>query len=470
MRTLILLFFCCGIAATAFTQSDFITTWRTTTPNDSITIPTFPGETYDYSVNWGDGNTTSGHTGDATHIYANAGDYTVSISGSFPHISFFYSTNANRQKIISIDQWGTQQWTSMAFAFYGCSNLAGQASDAPDLSLVKKMSGMFNGATSFNQDISTWNVGRVTNMSFMFYFASSFNQDISAWDVGQVTNMIAMFAGATSFNQDIGAWDVRHVVYMYDMFAYASSFNQDIGAWGVGQVTDMSFMFHNASSFNQDISTWDVGQVADMNYMFHGATSFNQDIGTWDVRQVTYMDYMFANATSFNQNLGNWVFNEMAFLGSMLDNSGLDCHNYSASLIGWAANPATPSGRQIKASTLQYGTNAVASRDSLIDILDWTITGDTPSGVDCTGSVPVESPDKADKPIIAPNPANTFIRVIDLPDGVLDYSITDMYGRLLSKGQCHTNEEILVEYLLKGIYQIWLDNGTQRWQERFVKY
>ena len=470
MRTLILLFFCCGIAATAFTQSDFITTWRTTTPNDSITIPTFPGETYDYSVNWGDGNTTSGHTGDATHIYANAGDYTVSISGSFPHISFFYSTNANRQKIISIDQWGTQQWTSMAFAFYGCSNLAGQASDAPDLSLVKKMSGMFNGATSFNQDIGLWDVGQVADMSFMFADASSFNQDIGDWDVGQVSNMIAMFLGASSFNQGIGDWNVGQVTNMRSMFLGASSFNQDIGDWDVGQVTNMYYIFSNASAFNQDIGDWNVGQVSNMSGMFHNTSSFNQDIGDWDVGRVSTMYGMFFGATSFNQNLGNWVFNGSVNLNFMLDNSGLDCDNYSASLIGWAANPATPSGRHLRADTLQYGTNAVASRDSLIDILGWTITGDTPSGMDCTGSVPVESPEKDDKPVIAPNPANTFIRVVDLPDGVLDYSITDMYGRLLSKGQCHTNEEILVKHLPKGIYQIWLDNGTQRWQERFVKY
>ena len=52
---------------------------------------------------------------------------------------------------------------------------------------------MFDGATSFNQDISSWDVENITNMSLMFD-DTSFNQDISAWDVDSVTNMDTMFA------------------------------------------------------------------------------------------------------------------------------------------------------------------------------------------------------------------------------------------------------------------------------------
>ena len=47
--------------------------------------------------------------------------------------------------------------------------------------------------SSFNQDLSAWDVSNVTNMSFMFS-RNPFNQDLSAWDVSNVTDMSFMFS------------------------------------------------------------------------------------------------------------------------------------------------------------------------------------------------------------------------------------------------------------------------------------
>ena len=58
---------------------------------------------------------------------------------------------------------------------------------------------MFNGATSFNGDLSQWDVSAVTIMSHMFWKAESFNGDISRWDVNAVTDMWFMFQGAKMF-------------------------------------------------------------------------------------------------------------------------------------------------------------------------------------------------------------------------------------------------------------------------------
>ena len=289
----------------AGSRDDFVTTWRTTRDNEGITIPTFVGEAYNYTVDWGDGTVTRNHPGDAGHTYTSAGDYEVRISGAFPRIYLDYTYPA-REQLIAVNQWGSQVWTSMGRAFFGARNLVVLATDNPDLSNVTDVSYMFYSASAFNEDIGDWDVSNVTDMEWMFYSASAFNQDIGDWDVSNVTDMEWMFYSASAFNQDIGDWDVGNVTDMGWMFRDAYAFNQDIGDWDVGNVTDMGWMFRDAYAFNQDIGDWDVGNVTDMPYMFYHADAFNQDIGDWDVSNVTHMRYMFYSADAFNQDIGDW--------------------------------------------------------------------------------------------------------------------------------------------------------------------
>ncbi len=291
--------------------TDFITTWQVDSTDTSITIPTHPSETYNYDVDWGDGSSSTGVTGDATHSYATAGTYTVKISGDFPRIYFnqgsaTQSSTNNSNKIISVEQWGTQNWTSMESAFKGCVNLTIPAIDIPNLSSVTDMSYMFYNANSLNQNINNWDVSNVTDMSYMFGVATSFNQPLNNWDVSNVTNMKKMFIGAINFNQPIGSWFVDNVTDMSYMFTNATNFNQPIGGWNVGNVTDMGEMFYNAPNFNQPINNWDVSNVTNMRYMLSSADSFNQPIGSWDVSNVTDMSHMFSYTQNFNQPIGSW--------------------------------------------------------------------------------------------------------------------------------------------------------------------
>ncbi len=312
--------------------NDFITTWQTTSGNESITVPTF-GVGYNYDINWGDGNSDFGVTSSATHTYTVAGTYQVSITGSFPTI--YFNNTGDKDKIISIDQWGSNNWTSMRNAFYGCSNLGGQAIDNPNLSNVSSLSSMFRRTDVFNQDIESWDVSNVTDMSYMFNNASAFNQDIGNWDVSGVTNMYTMFQSTTVFDQDISAWDVSNVTTMFQMFLN-SAFNQDIGSWDVSSVTNMRGMFDSNDTFNQDIGSWDVSNVTTMQNMFESALAFNQDISTWDVSNVTNMRSMFDVAIAFNQDIGNWNVSNVTNMVSMFSDTELfnqDIGNWNVSNV-----------------------------------------------------------------------------------------------------------------------------------------
>ncbi|MEP0262670.1 BspA family leucine-rich repeat surface protein [Dokdonia sp.] len=287
------------------TESPFISTW-TVGSGESITIPTNANYIYKYTIIWGDGETEIARTGDAAHTYVTAGTYSVQIIGDFPKIDFDNSSQANRNKIQEVTQWGDVEWIAMENAFYGCGNLDITANDTPDLSGVTSAKSMFQSATSLtglNTDFNSWDVSNITNMSYMFS-ESSFNQDISNWNVSNVTDMTFMFA--------------------------QSSFNKDIGNWNVSSVTGMGGMFRNNSEFNQDISNWNVSNVIGLSGMFQNTTSFNHNLGNWDISSVTNMTFM-------------------------LENTNLSTQNYDNTLIGWATLDAgetlIPTGIELDASS-----------------------------------------------------------------------------------------------------------------------
>jgi surface protein len=233
---------------------------------------------------------------------------------NFQAININASTDVSR--LVDIENWGIAKWTSMESAFYGCNNLNISATDVPNLSGVLSMAQMFGNCTSLNgpTNIGLWNTSSVTNMGSLFYQASNFNQNIGTWNTSSVQNMYEMFSFATAFNQNIGSWDVSSVVSMENMFT--------------------------------------------------GASLFNHNIGNWNTANVLFFNWMFHDAISFNQNLGTWSLNSAIELTNMLNNCGMDCSNYSATLIGW--NATAPNNLDLGAFGIAYGPQSVTARANLV--------------------------------------------------------------------------------------------------------
>jgi len=378
-----------GAAVTPDAPTNFITTWNTqnegTSANNQITIPG-AGTGYSYELYWEDttnpsvnGTTTLITTNSYTLTFPAPGIYEVQASGTIPRIYFY--NRGDKAKILTVEQWGNIAWTSMEFAFEGASNLRVPAIDAPDLSGVTSMVGMFWGSESFNDPIEHWNVSNVTDMAGMFQGAIAFNQPLNEWDTINVTDMSNMFSSATAFNQPLNEWDVSQVQITAGMFLSATAFNQPLNEWDVSKVEYMSLMFSTASAFNQPLNEWDTSSVIDMSGMFANlgflfnalidtetdegifgntrlpeTTAFNQPLNDWDVSKVTNMSNMFTDATAFNQPLNDWDTSQVTIFGTCVDeeefgiaptaailgiNLGLFGPAFNQSLASWDVSQAT---------------------------------------------------------------------------------------------------------------------------------
>ena len=346
----------------------FVTTWSVTASPYIIRIPVEVHTDGTLTIDWGDGNTTAVRINDIpSHTYLAPGEYQVSMTGDLSRI--ILGPLDTSSKLASIDQWGDIEWSSMEEMFYEASNMVYHATDTPDLSDVSSMNGMFSYASSFNGNISSWNVSSVTNMSNMFIQATSFNQPLNGWNVSSVRYMSSMFIQATSFNQSLNNWNVSGVTSMFNMFAQASSFNQTLNDWDVLKVTDMSYMFSGAEVFNQPLNNWNVSKVTNTDSMFEYASSFNGDISTWNVSAVTNMNSMFDGASSFNQPLNNWnvsAVTDMTFMFS-------DASSFNQTLNDWDVLKVTDmsymfSGAEVFNQPLNnWNVSKVTNTDSMFE-------------------------------------------------------------------------------------------------------
>lgn len=180
--------------------------------------------------------------------------------------------------------------------FSGCKGFDGSL-DQWVVSAVTNFDYMFRSCSSFNNNsISNWITTSASTFASTFNDASLFNQDLS-WTLTDVTSITGMFEGATAFNGNISNWDTQNVTTMETVFRNAQSFNGDISGWNIGNVQSASNMFDGATSFNQSIATWNTVSMTSVAFMFKDATGFENDLNGWNMRKVTNFQDMFQGTT-----------------------------------------------------------------------------------------------------------------------------------------------------------------------------
>ncbi len=257
----------------------FISSWKTDnagSASTTIIIPTSATGTYNCTVSWGDGNISNITTyNDAawTHVYSIAGTYTVKIYGTFNGIVF--ANIGDKAKLLNISQWGQdfKLGTTQGSYLRGTSNLTITATDNLNLSGTTSLAFAFAGNTSLTTipSINSWDWSGVANTQSLFNGATSYNQNISFNTSSSWTTATGMFTGATIFNGTISFSSVAGLTASSNIFANSPAFNQPVTTFNNSPATTRNSMFLNATAFNQDVSGFNITAMTNAGNMLTGS-------------------------------------------------------------------------------------------------------------------------------------------------------------------------------------------------------
>lgn len=206
-------------------SAGFVSVWDTTrtstgsSTSTQVKLPLVSNGTYNFTVDWGDGNTdviTTYNQSEVTHTYSSSGEYTITITGTIN--GWRFNDSGDKLKIGDISSFGPLNIKDTR-AFRNCTNLTISATDelgttgltdalymfgycesltiVPlfDLSSVTSTGGMFDGCTSLTT-VPLFDLSSVSSALFMFNGCTSLTT-VPLFDLSSVTDATYIFNDCT---------------------------------------------------------------------------------------------------------------------------------------------------------------------------------------------------------------------------------------------------------------------------------
>ena len=351
--------------------------------------------TYNAVIDWGDSTTsdiTSWNDADLTHVYSVGGTYQISITGELSWIN--YKNIGDKLKVISIDNWGSNQWLSMQEAYLGCTNMLINAVDTPDFSLCTSFYRAFRDCPIGSLvGAENWNMSSATQINSIFENTSIIGHlNLSGWDLTSCTLISnASFTFISNSNVtsiDFSNWTLRTLgTTITNFISNCDSLTTvtGINTWqNTNLITSLSnFISGNALLSSLDFSGMDLSGVTTFLQMFY----INANLSDIDVSNITLnsignvsmqnMFYLNNNGGICNVvGLDTLDITKVNNLSTFLNSTKITTVEYDKLLIAWDTLLNVTDGLSAGFGAVKYtgGGAAETSRDNLISTDFWTIT------------------------------------------------------------------------------------------------
>ncbi len=359
--------------------------FKFTITGSTFTLPTVSGETYNATIDWGDGQSntiTAYNDAGISHTYSVSGTYQISITGTFGGFSF--NNGGDKLKLDTIDQWGDIVFTYLQSAFYGCTNLtiiSGVLTHSGtslaslirnctsltsfelteiDTSTVENFNNFAEGANSLIAlSVENLNMQSAKFCNSMFEDCSAITMlDVSGWDVSSLLQASSFVEGCSNLTTlDVSLWETDNITTLNSFARSCTDLTAlDVSGWETGSVTDVgnfirscttittlnvsswdTTLFNTISSFADgctaltalDVSGWVTGSISTAVAFIRNCTQISTlDVSLWNTSSLTNINNFVSQATGLiTLNTNSWDTTAIQFCARMCD----DCTSLTTS-------------------------------------------------------------------------------------------------------------------------------------------